>query len=46
MHRRCPAVRRGGIVSVPGEYTGSIHCFLFGDVFEKGLTITSGQTHV
>lgn len=39
------ATRRGGIVSVPGVYAGFIHGFLFGDVFEKGLTFRSGQTH-
>jgi len=45
--RQCiAAVRRGGTVSVPGVYAGFIHGFLFGDVFEKGLTIKAGQTHV
>lgn len=39
------ATRRGGIVSVPGVYTGLIHGFLFGDAFEKGLKFTTGQTH-
>ncbi|WP_295537198.1 zinc-dependent alcohol dehydrogenase [uncultured Pseudacidovorax sp.] len=40
------AVRRGGVVSVPGVYAGFIHGFLFGDAFEKGLTFKMGQTHV
>jgi threonine dehydrogenase-like Zn-dependent dehydrogenase len=40
------AVRRGGVVSVPGVYAGPIHGFLFGDAFEKGLTFAMGQTHV
>lgn len=45
--RQCiAAVRRGGIVSVPGVYTGFLHGFLFGDIFEKGITIKAGQTHV
>jgi threonine dehydrogenase-like Zn-dependent dehydrogenase len=45
--RQCiAAVRRGGIVSVPGVYAGFIHGFLFGDAFEKGITIRGGQTHV
>jgi threonine dehydrogenase-like Zn-dependent dehydrogenase len=45
--RQCiAAVRRGGTVSVPGVYAGAIHGFLFGDVFEKGLTFKAGQTHV
>lgn len=45
--RQCiAAVRRGGIVSVPGVYAGFIHGFLFGDIFEKGITVRAGQTHV
>jgi threonine dehydrogenase-like Zn-dependent dehydrogenase len=45
--RQCiAAVRRGGVVSVPGVYAGFIHGFLFGDAFEKGLTFRMGQTHV
>jgi threonine dehydrogenase-like Zn-dependent dehydrogenase len=45
--RQCiAAVRRGGVVSVPGVYAGFIHGFLFGDAFEKGITIRGGQTHV
>ncbi len=35
--RQCiAAVRRGGVVSVPGVYAGFIHGFLFGDAFDKG----------
>src|SRR5690606_24386523 len=45
--RQCiAAVRRGGTISVPGIYTGFIHGFLFGDIFDKGLTVKAGQTHV
>lgn len=45
--RQCiAAVRRGGIVSVPGVYAGFIHGFLFGDAFVKGITFKMGQTHV
>ncbi len=45
--RQCiAAVRRGGTISVPGLYAGFIHGFLFGDVFEKGVTFKTGQTHV
>lgn len=45
--RQCiAAVRRGGVVSVPGVYTGFIHGFLFGDAFDKGITFKMGQTHV
>lgn len=31
---------------MPGVYAVFIHGFLFGDIFEKGLTIKTGQTHV
>jgi threonine dehydrogenase-like Zn-dependent dehydrogenase len=34
------------VISVPGVYAGFIHGFLFGDIFEKGLTVRTGQTHV
>ena len=45
--RQCiAATRRGGVVSVPGVYAGFIHGFLFGDAFDKGLTLRMGQTHV
>lgn len=45
--RQCiAAVRRGGIVSVPGVYAGFIHGFMFGDAFDKGLSFKMGQTHV
>ncbi|HSI44250.1 MAG TPA: zinc-dependent alcohol dehydrogenase [Methylotenera sp.] len=45
--RQCiAAVRRGGIVSVPGVYAGFIHAFLFGDAFDKSITFKMGQTHV
>ena len=40
------ATRRGGVLSVPGVYAGFIHGFLFGDIFEKGLTVKCGQTHM
>ena len=43
---RYAAVRRGGVVSVPGVYAGFIHGFLFGDAFDKGLSFKMGQTHV
>jgi threonine dehydrogenase-like Zn-dependent dehydrogenase len=40
------ATRRGGAISVAGVYAGPIHAFLFGDAFEKGITLRMGQTHV
>lgn len=39
------ATRRGGVVSIPGLYSGFIHAFLIGDAFEKGLVFRMGQTH-
>ncbi len=45
LRQEIAATRRGGVVSVPGVYAGPIHGFLFGDAFEKGLTIVGGQTH-
>jgi threonine dehydrogenase-like Zn-dependent dehydrogenase len=45
--RQCiAAVRRGGVVSVPGVYAGPLHGFALGDAFDKGLTFRMGQTHV
>jgi threonine dehydrogenase-like Zn-dependent dehydrogenase len=45
--RQClAAVRRGGVISVPGVYAGFIHGFLFGDAFEKRVSFRTGQTHV
>lgn len=45
--RQCiAATRRGGVISIPGVYSGFIHGFLLGDAFDKGLTFKMGQTHV
>lgn len=33
-------------MNVPRVYAGFIHGFLFGDIFEKGITVRAGQTHV
>jgi threonine dehydrogenase-like Zn-dependent dehydrogenase len=40
------ACGKGGVVSVPGVYAGFIDKFPMGAVFNKGLTIRAGQTHV
>ncbi|HJU64047.1 MAG TPA: zinc-dependent alcohol dehydrogenase [Gemmatimonadaceae bacterium] len=40
------ACRKGGTVSVPGVYTGFVDKFPIGPIFEKGLTLRAGQTHV
>ncbi len=41
---RC--VRKGGVLSVPGVYGGFIDKVPFGAVFNKGVTMKMGQTHV
>lgn len=38
--------RKGGVVSVPGVYTGNIKDFAAGAFMNKGLTMKTGQTHV
>ncbi|MGE5612528.1 MAG: zinc-dependent alcohol dehydrogenase [Bacillota bacterium] len=38
--------RKGGTVSVPGVYGGLADKFPVGAIFNKGLTLRSGQTHV
>jgi threonine dehydrogenase-like Zn-dependent dehydrogenase len=40
------AVRKGGTVSIPGVYGGISDKFPIGTLFNKGLTIKTGQTHV
>jgi S-(hydroxymethyl)glutathione dehydrogenase/alcohol dehydrogenase len=39
----CSAVRRGGIVSVVGVYGTTYSGFPFGQIFDKGLSIRTGQ---
>jgi threonine dehydrogenase-like Zn-dependent dehydrogenase len=40
------AVRKGGVLSIPGVYGGVLDKVPFGAVFNKGVTIKTGQTHV
>lgn len=40
------ACRKGGIVSIPGAYGGSLDRMPMGAAFSKGLTLRMGQTHV
>ncbi len=40
------AVRKGGVLSVPGVYAGLIDKVPFGAVFGKGVTVKMGQTHM
>ncbi|MDX2187304.1 MAG: zinc-dependent alcohol dehydrogenase [Opitutaceae bacterium] len=40
------AVRKAGVLSVPGVYSGFIDKVPFGAVFNKGVSLRMGQTHV
>ncbi len=40
------AVRKGGVLSIPGVYSGFIDNVPFGAVFGKGVTLKMGQTHM
>ncbi|WP_067334289.1 zinc-dependent alcohol dehydrogenase [Stappia indica] len=40
------ACRPGGVISIPGVYSGLVDMIPFGLIVNKGLTIRSGQTHV
>jgi threonine dehydrogenase-like Zn-dependent dehydrogenase len=40
------ACRKGGIISVPGVYSGFVDKMPMGALFAKGLTLKGGQTHV
>jgi threonine dehydrogenase-like Zn-dependent dehydrogenase len=40
------AVRKGGVLSIPGVYAGFLDKIPFGAVFNKGVTLKMGQTHV
>ncbi len=40
------AVRKGGVLSIPGVYTGMVDKIPFGAAFAKGVTFKMGQTHV
>jgi threonine dehydrogenase-like Zn-dependent dehydrogenase len=40
------AVRKGGVLSIPGVYAGLLDKVPFGAIFNKGVTLKMGQTHV
>jgi threonine dehydrogenase-like Zn-dependent dehydrogenase len=40
------AVRKGGVLSIPGVYGGFVDKIPFGALMNKALTIKSGQTHM
>jgi threonine dehydrogenase-like Zn-dependent dehydrogenase len=40
------AVRKGGVLSIPGVYGGFVDKIPFGALMNKGITIKSGQTHM
>lgn len=39
------AVRRGGIISIVGVYASPYSNFPFGQIFDKGVTVKTGQAH-
>lgn len=40
------ALRKGGVLSIPGVYGGFVDKIPFGALMNKGITIKSGQTHM
>jgi threonine dehydrogenase-like Zn-dependent dehydrogenase len=40
------AVRKGGVLSIPGVYGGFLDKLPFGAIFNKGVTLKMGQTHM
>lgn len=38
--------RKGGVISIPGVYTGTLNGLAMGAAMNKGLTFKMGQTHV
>src|SRR5690606_31504478 len=40
------ACRKGGTISIPGVYLGTVDKFPIGLLMNKGLTVKSGQTHM
>jgi threonine dehydrogenase-like Zn-dependent dehydrogenase len=40
------AVRKGGVLSIPGVYAGLLDKLPFGAVFNKGITLKMRQTHM
>ena len=46
LHTAVAAVRRGGTLSVSGVYGGAVDPMPMMDIFDKGLTIRTGQCHV
>lgn len=46
IHSCISTVRRGGVISVVGVYAGAYHNFPFGQIFDKQLTICTGQALV
>jgi threonine dehydrogenase-like Zn-dependent dehydrogenase len=46
LHQALGTVRRGGTCSVVGLYGGWFPAFPLGDLFDRGITLRWGQTHV
>lgn len=46
LHQSMSVIRRGGTLSLSGVYTGPVHNFPLGDLFDKQITIRMGQANV
>lgn len=40
------SIRRGGTLSLSGVYSGPVHLFPLGDLFDMGVTLRMGQANV
>ncbi len=45
-HQTLSVIRRGGTLSLSGVYTGPVHNFPLGDLFDKQIAIRMGQANV
>ncbi|HEX2049469.1 MAG TPA: zinc-dependent alcohol dehydrogenase [Actinomycetota bacterium] len=46
LHSSMSCIRRGGALSIVGVYTGPMHMFPLGDLFDKQITLRMGQANV
>ena len=46
LHGAIAAVRRGGTLSISGVYGGAVDPMPMMDIFDKGITVRTGQCHV
>ncbi|HEX2240542.1 MAG TPA: zinc-dependent alcohol dehydrogenase [Actinomycetota bacterium] len=46
LHAGLASVRRGGTISISGVYTGAMHMFPLGDLFDRQISVRMGQANV